>query len=201
MVRDFRSRLGPAEFDSIPSDDEYPIDDYYDRLIASNDKLREMDDEFPRGVSDISFLRHLTRGQKLLLLIGGFDGQVKNGGITQFFWNCPERVFAVRDAIEFLGPPELLELYERAMESLIGKKDRWLALREECYSRPGGPAWEPFRKTYDLLDLDWFEKAYFDKRGYNDSGQWVVQERGLHHALLTRLANYVRSHRHEFIEE
>jgi hypothetical protein len=201
MRRDFRSGLRPAEFDAIPINEEYPIDDYYDRLIARNETFRGIDREFPGGFTDNKLVQQLTPGQRLLIFAGGFDGEVKNGGITQFFWNCPDWVFEVRDAFEFLGPQELLQLYERAVQTLIGNKDRWLALREQCYSRPEGPDWEPFRKTYDLLDLDWFEHAYFDKRGYNNRGEWDVQERGLNHALLTRLADYVRSHRSEFIQE
>jgi hypothetical protein len=51
------------------------------------------------------------------------------------------------------------------------------------------------------LHLGWFDDAYFDKRGYNEQNEWVVQSRGLHHALLTRLAEYVRTHPTEFITE
>jgi hypothetical protein len=125
---------------------------------------------------------------------------VKNGGITQFFWNFPEYIFEVRDAIELLGPPELLQNYEKALESLVGRKEGWLKLRQECYLDQSNPDWEPFRKSYDLLDIGWFDKAYFDKRGYNERKEWVIQQRGLHHALLKHLADYVRSYKAELIE-
>jgi hypothetical protein len=47
----------------------------------------------------------------------------------------------------------VLTNYERALESLVGKKKRWLELRDECYRAEGGPSWESFRKSYDLLNL------------------------------------------------
>jgi hypothetical protein len=52
-----------------------------------------------------------------------------------------------------------------------------------------------------LLDLGWFDDAYFDKRGYNVKNELVTMERGLQHQLLHRLAAYIRSHPSEFIEE
>jgi len=49
------------------------------------------------------------------------------------------------------------------MQSLIGKMDHWVQLRKECYVQANNPKWRPFKETYELLDLDWFDKAYFDK--------------------------------------
>ena len=74
-------------------------------------------------------------------------------------------------------------------------------LRQECYKEAGNPRWEPFRLTYELLDLGWFDNLYFDKRGYNEQNQWLIQQRGLHHPLMKWLAAYIKSHRAEFIEE
>jgi len=74
-------------------------------------------------------------------------------------------------------------------------------LRQECYKEAGNPRWEPFRLTYELLDLGWFDNLYFDKGGYNEQNLWVIQERGFHHHLMKRLAAYIKAHRVEFIEE
>ncbi len=196
---DYRVPLSLAEFDAIPVDDEHPISEYYDKLIANNVKFRDVEGEYPRGYGDIRVIPRFTRGQQLLILLGYFDGQVKNGGITQFFWNRAEYIFAVRDAMAELGASDLLHNYEEAVEALGANRDRWLALREECYKEGKAPDWEPFRQSYALLDLGWFDTAYFDKWGYNDSKEWVFQRRGLHHGLLTRLVEYVRSHREDFI--
>jgi hypothetical protein len=199
--RDFRAKLSPAEFAALPFDDEYPIDNYFAELVDGNPKFRGLGEEFPRGYENIQLIRQLTPGQQLLILLGVFDGQVCNGGITQFFWNYPEHLFDVGDAIERLGDMAVLCNYERALEALVGNKERWMKLREECYGAEGGPSWESFRQSYDLLDLGWFDHAYFDKRGYNDKKEWVKLARGLQYPFLHRLAEYVRSHRSEFIEE
>ena len=132
MAKDYRSRMSAAKFDVIPFDEENLIDGCYDKLIAMNDKFRDIGQEYPGGFSDMDLMPQLTHGQRLLIFLGGFDGEVKNGGITQFFWNCPNWLFDVRDGLEYLGLSKLLRHYEEALESLVGKKDRWLELRKKA---------------------------------------------------------------------
>lgn len=43
----------------------------------------------------------------------------------------------------------------------------------------------PFQESYGLLDLSWFDNAYFEKYGPS---------------LLKLIVEYVRSHKEEFIE-
>jgi hypothetical protein len=153
---DYRCVMSAADFDAIPVDEDYPIDGYYDPLIDRNERIDH------RFFEDAEHLQELTIGQRFLIQLGTFDSQVKNGGITQFFWNCPKSIFDVAGWLEYLGVPELHIKYERALESLVGKKDRWLALREEWARGGDNPNWETFQQTYKLLDLAWFEKEYFD---------------------------------------
>jgi hypothetical protein len=192
---DYRRSMSAGAFDAIPADEDYPIDGYYEALIDQNERIS---DQF---FSDARLLQRLTPGQRMLMQLGAFDGQVKNGGITQFFWNCPGYLFDVADWIACLGVPELLASYERALEALVGKKDRWLALKDEWARSGDQPRWETFQQTYDLLDLGWFDKAYFDRHGYNEKHEWVLLSRGLHRVLLGKLAEYIRTHRSEFIVE
>ena len=190
---DYRLPMSASDFEAIPADEDYPIDGYYDALIDGNKRIGHEFFEQPER------LKELTAGQRMLIELGAFDSQVSNGGITQFFWNCPESIFDVREWIEQLGVQQLQANYDRALEALVGKKDRWLALREEWVKGRDDPRWEPFQQTYKLLDLGWFDAAYFDKHGYNETREWVRLSRGLHHDLLTRLAEYVRTHPGEFI--
>jgi hypothetical protein len=192
--------MSPSDFAAISFEEDNPIDNYYFELIDKNPKFSNVWEAYPRGYEGITFIRQLTPGKQMLILLGVFDGQVCNGGITQFFWNYPEYLFDVRDAIERLGDAAVLENYERALEGLVGHKDRWFQLREECYGADGGPNWESFRQSYDLLELGWFDDAYFDERGYNDRMEWIEQKCGLKHPFLCRVAEYVRSHPSEFIE-
>jgi hypothetical protein len=190
-----RRVMSATEFDAIPADDEYPIDGLYEALIDRNDRITHEVYEHPER------FKELTAGQRMLIQLGTFDSQVKNGGITQFFWNCAESIFDVADWIQALGVPELQANYDRALEALVGKKDQWLVLRAEWSKGRDNPKWETFQQTYELLELGWFEDAYFDKRGYNERQEWVRQSTGLHHALQTRLVEYIRDHRAEFITE
>jgi hypothetical protein len=192
---DRRREMPVAVFDAIPVDDEYPIDGYYEALIDRNERIGH------EVYEQAELFKELTAGQRMLIQLGAFDSQVKNGGITQFFWNRAESIFDVAEWMQQLSVPELQASYDRALEAMVGKKDKWLALREEWAKGRDNPRWETFQQTYELLDLRWFDDAYFDKHGYNEKREWVRQSRGLHHALLAQLAEYVNTHRGEFITE
>jgi hypothetical protein len=193
---DSRRVMSIAEFNAIPVDDKYPIDGYYKILIDENERIPNAVLENPRRLKE-----ELTAGQRMLIEVATFDSQVKNGGITQYFWNCVGSIFEVGDWIEQLGVSELRVNYDRALESLVGKKDKWLALREEMNMARDNPQWETFQQSYDLLDLSWFDDAYFDKYDYDENKEWVRKSRGIHYTLLTRLAEYIRTHAEEFITE
>jgi hypothetical protein len=109
---------------------------------------------------------------------------VRNGGITQFFWNCPDLVIAVSEALTALGQSELATAYEKALASLVGNMEAWSNLRNQSEADPE-EFWEPFQASYELLDLNWFDDSYFEKYGP---------------ALVVRLVDYVRASKHEFIE-
>jgi hypothetical protein len=196
-MTDLRVCMSAVDFDGIPVDSEDPIDGYHECLL-SKEFWNEYDRFGTRGQTS-EFLPQLTTGQRMLLVLGTLDGQVKNGGLTQFFWNYPEYIFEARDAIEILDESELLKNYEAALELLVGNKDHWFELREKSFADWTAPDWEPFRQSYELLNLSWFDNAYFDQRGENDSGQWVKLSDGLGIRLMRKLADYVRSHKSEFV--
>jgi hypothetical protein len=185
---DYRAPMARAEFDAVTPRPEYPIDAHWERLIDDNPHdLYERPPEV------------LTRGQRLFIALGSFDSQVCNGGITQFFWNRPASIGEVEEGLRELGEVELLALYTRAVEAVLGKRADWTKLREAAYRNPTAPDWEPFRQSYDLLDLNWFDDAYFDKHGYNERQEWVVLGEGLQSPFLRRLAAWVKAHPEEFI--
>ena len=192
---DYRCQLSVVDFEAIVVEEDYPINGYYQALIEDNERLPyEIIDSAER-------LKELTAGQRMLIVLGTFDSQVSNGGVTQFLWNCPSLIFDVADSIAYLGLADLQANYDRALEMLVGKKDQWLALRKMHEDVPGSRMLESFQQSYELLDLRWFDNAYFDKYGYAEAQEWVRQARGLGHALLSRLAEYIRAHRAEFIVE
>jgi hypothetical protein len=183
-----------AEFEAIPINPDHVISSLWDPLIDANPRLLAED------FGDAQFLAKVTPGMRLFLVLGVFDGQVCNGGITQFFWNCRTTIFTVRDAMEELGEGELLGPYERALEAVAGNGVRWQELREEwAQSTSGAEAWEPFRRSYELLDLAWFDRAYFDEYGHNTDGKWTVIREGLCGPFARRLVEFVKSRPDEFI--
>ena len=182
---DRRCVMTAAQFDAIPVSDGYPAYGHYESLISNNERITD-------EVFGPKWFEELTAGQRMLIQLVGFDGQVRNGGITQFFWNRTESVPEVADWLERLAVPELQANYARAVEALTGKKSRWRALRAVF-------AWGTFRQTYKLLDLGWFDDAYYGNGRFNERNEWVVHARGLGHAMLTRLVEYIRTHPAEFI--
>lgn len=195
-------QLSDAEFDSIPNKfvprtvrlqdpslaspqtAVWILSGYCRKLLEKNEKLQEVLPQFAGKFDDPECRNCLTQGQRILYVLSAFDGQVNNGGITQFFWNCPDLIFEVSEALQLLGETELAQAYDKALESLIGNKDEWIQLRSQSSNDPSN-FWEPFQKTYDLLDLSWFDDAYFEKDGPS---------------LVARLVEYVRAHKEEFIE-
>jgi hypothetical protein len=187
---DYRAEMTRNEFDAIPDYPDYPLDGVWEAVIdGNNHNLYELP------------WAHLTRGQRLLLALGSFDSQVCNGGITQFFWNRPQQIGDIEEALRELNETELHSLFTRAVETVIGKQADWAKLRKEAYRTPDAPDWEPFRQSYDLLDLGWFEKAYFDRRDYNERKEWIVVAEGLQSPFLRRLAAWVKVHPEEFITD
>ena len=94
---DRRRIMSATEFDAIPTNNDDPIDCLYEALIDRNKRIENEDYEQPER------FKELTTGQRMLIQLGTFDSQVKNGGITQFFWNRAESIFDVAEWIETLG--------------------------------------------------------------------------------------------------
>ena len=164
---------------------EWIFSGYCEKLLYKNDKLQEIFQRFVGRLDEPECWGCMTQGQRILYSLGALDGQVKNGGITQFFWNCPDLIFPASEALPVLGCSELAAAYEKALECLIGKRYRWLELRNQSRSDPANFC-GPFQATYDLLDLTWFDDAYFEQYGPT---------------LLARLVEYVRVNKAEFIEQ
>jgi hypothetical protein len=157
---------------------------YCERLLYKNAGLQHLLSRFVGKYDHTDCRESLTRGQRILLSLSALDGQVRNGGITQFFWNCPDLIFEACESLETAGPPELTAAYRRALEALIGSSEDWTALRTKS-SIDSSRFWESFQASYDLLDLNWFDDAYFEQNG---------------DVLAARLVNYVQTHKAEFIE-
>lgn len=156
---------------------------YWDSLIRTNPKLQDVL-YFSSGFIEQSASWNLmTPGQRCLHVLNAFDGDVNNGGITQFFWNCLPLVFAIDEALAVIEYPELAATYQQCLEGLLGKQDQWAELRKQFQADPDS-GWEQFRASYDLLDLDWFNKLYYEQYGPK---------------MISAVLDYVKTNKSEFI--
>lgn len=163
---------------------DFILSGYCRRLLDKNERLQDLFRRFVGKLDDAECKSCLTQGQRILLSLCALDGEVTNGGIAQFFWNCPDQILEVGEALESLGEMALAKSYDKALQGLIGNKDDWIDLRNRSSADPDH-FWEPFQESYDLLDLGWFDDEYFKTHGPS---------------LVKRLVDYVRSHKEEFIE-
>jgi len=158
---------------------------YYHKLIGKNTRLADLLTKYVNRMDEPNIRDSLTTGQRILNALTALDGQVNNGGISQFFWNCPDLIFEARDASLSLRLTELHDLYQKAVQRLLAKLDGWIELRKQWIMNPADAKWDAFADSYELLQLDWFTDTYFTRLG----------------ALLRRtLVDYVKSHKYEFIE-
>jgi hypothetical protein len=165
------------------------VDGYAERFLYKNEAIMEV-------LGDSDRRTCATKGQQILYALIAFDGQIKNGGIEQFFWNGTDIIPDVSEALRALDLPELQKHYDRAVETLLGKKDDWNDLRNQAYRDPEQLDWEPFRQSYAVLDLDSFNDNYYDQ--YDPGDNKTVVKRGLSSILMRRLRDYVVAHANEF---
>lgn len=107
--------------------DEYdvydnPAHELYEELIEEI-----VEDEFEKS-SLMSFTliwNKLNKYQKTLSVYFGFEGQVDNGGIYQFFFNVPEHKVSFLEACNELGLTKLKELYQESLNDFNLSKNSY----------------------------------------------------------------------------
>jgi hypothetical protein len=156
---------------------------YCEKFLSKNAGLKPVFQQFAGKFDDPECRTHFTAGQWILHSLAALEGQVTNGGLAQFFWNCPDLVFEVSEPMETLGEHDLAQAYNRAVKSLAVNQNDWFKLRQQSTGNPDA-FWRTFQESYDVLDLHWFDEAYFRNFGP---------------ALVARLVNYVRHNKAEFI--
>jgi hypothetical protein len=122
-------------------------------LIARNPKLQGDDS---RGSED----------QQAVRTIAELDMQLQNGGLMQFFWNCPQLVEHVSPSLRRVGIAELADHFDKAVEQLAGSIDSFVEHRE-------GNGLEDFIAAAEENDFEWFDDIYlgdFDRKSDRWSG-------------------------------
>jgi hypothetical protein len=183
--RDRRMRIANAQLAErlrdMPS--RYVMLELHDRLIDQNDRITDVDDEW----------KSLTPGQRMLYVLAQFDAEVVNGGVEQFFWNCPERIFEVHEALEKLGEARLVAAYEEVLDQLAEEQESWLDLRER-FGSGDGEKLGLFIESRDLLEVDDFDDAWYGE--WDGHGTQLAD--GLGDLLGQRMTQWVLEHPQEF---
>lgn len=102
-------------FTSNEIDNDRKLGDYYSEFIRTplTEHLAEVFEQHGLNCPHEAFeLGFITRGQWLLSTVETFYGEVTNGGVTQFFFNCWEIRSDVVIALEFLDQSDLKSLYQ-----------------------------------------------------------------------------------------
>src|SRR5262245_40592405 len=94
-------RLKDPTFESREAH-EWIFGGYCEKLRYKNDGLQQLLQQFVGRLDDPKCWNQLTQGQRSLFSLAALDGQVKNGGVTQFFWNCPDLIFPASDSLSML---------------------------------------------------------------------------------------------------
>jgi hypothetical protein len=143
-------RLKDPELRS-PEAAEWILSGYVRKLLENNAPLTECLERCGDGNPE-ERRACFTQGQRVLSDLATFHGQIQNGGLEQFFWNCPHLILEIPEALTAVGEGELRTVYEQAVSQLTSQQDLWLALRERSSARPD-EFWESFEQSYALLDL------------------------------------------------
>lgn len=122
-------------------------------------KLRQLNQRWPvDGLYPQIEKREVTRGQWMLYVGACLHGQVLNGGLEQFVFNCPGLMRDARTLTRLIGLAELATGYEEASRGALELLDRFAASGLWLE----GEALEPLWAAYEGVELDEDETHYFD---------------------------------------
>ena len=190
---DYRLDTSSEEFKKVDLFHLYPIESLMEKLIEDNPKIEYEEFLMPTYTDR---LKELTSGQQMLIQLHNFDGQVKNGGITQFFWNCQSSIFDIGVHLKALEFDIFYTNYIKAVEMLFEKNGSWDHLHSEWSKAPNKV--EYFQQASSDVDLKWFDDQYYDFHGEELKGN---EKQGLGSKLLIKLHDYIYSNLNLFLSK
>jgi Domain of unknown function (DUF4375) len=115
-------------------------------LLWKNQKLSLL---ITNGPSD-----WINESQRVFATVAKLDLQVPNGGLMQFFWNCPEWVDDVPTSLRSIDMRELASVFERSTAELVAQIGTYSAFRKK-------DSLEAFSECASKFDFGEFDSAYF----------------------------------------
>jgi len=132
------------------------------QIAGDEDQFEELSDLLLLGNSAIVSVAEsedgplpiMTPPQRVLSTLKCFNTQVLNGGIFQFFCNCPRWAIHVEPALRAIDFPELADAFVKAIAQLIDETD-------SVASQKNLDALDWNRDATEGHNLEWFNDLYF----------------------------------------
>ena len=116
--------------------------------------IRQMGDR--SDADSVDFIRSQSPGLKMIWGLFSLEGEVNNGGFTQFFWNSSRHYLPeVREGCILIGAHEHLGLFEEALAVYEEHRGRLGALKDENSLEAFSTSYEP--DVFHELDNRFFE--------------------------------------------
>lgn len=169
------------------------FEDYFSPEIQ--ERLRKLNQSFPiQGLSAAIVSNEITKGQWLLYTHVCFVGQIVNGGVEQFFDNCPGLILDADKLLTDFGSSDLKEAYSLAAKRFLEVIDHHAGKNPEATG-------EELSLFYADLDAAWcdddedrfrvIESACYARDRDSDASNWFTQ-------LEKRVLDWVLKHPAEF---
>jgi len=161
--KDYRIKDDPTIWAKVPRKPDDALDYLFQKLIEENEAIASLAAKHACDIFNKPVRKAVRPGQETFLLLYRLDFQILNGGLTQFFWNAFFEADDVKRPLKKLGLTDLLALYKKMEHDLTEDQMRaWAALYNEYHQSPKRDL-ALFQKTYAVLNLGWFDKAYLAK--------------------------------------
>ncbi|MBL1434701.1 MAG: DUF4375 domain-containing protein [Rhodobacteraceae bacterium] len=126
------------------------FEDYFPAEIER--RMRDLNQTYPLKGLKVEIGRcEITKGQWLLYTTVCLNGQITNGGLVQFFENCPG---LVKDALALLqewADPEFAAAYEKAAKPLLGLIEKHAKKYPDAQGVDLTVFWEEFEIALDSI--------------------------------------------------
>lgn len=174
----------------------YQLHDTFEDYLTADieERLRVLNQRYPlSGLSAFIAEGEITKGQWILYTHTCLVGQINNGGLEQFFDNCPGLILDVEKLLSKFGAKEFQDAYALAARGLVGAINRYGA-DPKATGEALRPFWADMEAGLDDCDKELFEAledVCFAHDRQNDPSNWFTQ-------LERRVLDWVLEHPGEF---
>lgn len=132
-----------------------------DHLIWGNPGLKL---DLPHSPPDFALMND---SQRALASLAEFEGEVLNGGVSQYLFNCSNQLGVLLESLPTMEWPEFETQVRRAFASLDAGTINDLAHARDIWDREDefDDRWTAFREWADKFDGEAFDTWFYDHQG------------------------------------